>query len=101
MQEYASPFKDSSFDKIMFDEIMTDISIYEDLDIDYIYYDKLGILVLDDKILEINNERYEMPLEHWEAEAVASRITKKSALKNNLINALQENTDWKLAKFNQ
>ena len=99
MQEHSSPLRESSFA-----EIMADLSVYEGIKMDYIYYKKLGVLVLDEWLLELDGERYEMPLDYWEAEAVASDIIYNNDLKINkaaLIYALQEDTDWRLAELNQ
>ncbi|MFW6145433.1 MAG: hypothetical protein ACOC4Y_01410, partial [bacterium] len=87
MYEHSSPLRESSFA-----EIMTDLSIYEGIEMDYTYYEKLGVLVLDGWILELDGERYELPLDYTEAEAVASDIIWNNDLEINkaaLIYALQ------------
>jgi len=96
MYEHSSPVRESSFA-----EIMADLSVYEGIEMDYVYYENLGVLVLDGYILEVDGERYELPLYYEEAEAVSSYMIYNNVLdfnKATLIYALQHG---RLAELNK
>jgi len=95
MYEHSSPVKESSFA-----EIMADLSVYEGIEMDYVYYENLGALVLDGYILEVDGERYELPLDYEEAKAIASDMIYNNDLeinKSTLVYALQHG---RLAELN-
>jgi len=85
-----------------FSDIIDDLTIYEGINVDYKYYKKLGVRVIDGWIIELDGERYELPLSETEAEYLASDIIWNKELhinKQSLITALKYHNDSKLQRL--